>query len=134
MIEESWDAIARGENVKAEKLFEEAENKLGQLSIEQLIIKGEIKFRLKKRHECLVCFQDAWKRLENSKKMEFNTKKYFQNYIFGYIDVYRKYDTGLKKDSIDQFFYFELDSEKVDSRVKLKFHFKFDSNFQYNYI
>ena len=125
LVEEAWDLVARDKPEKAEKVFETAEQYLDKLPYEFIVIKGEIKFRLKKRAESLECYQMAWKQIQASRKLSDFDKKYLHLYMYSTIKLYREF-LELKLDSlnIDSMDVREVDLQKVSKTWKKRFPYR----------
>ncbi|WES32017.1 hypothetical protein [Varunaivibrio sulfuroxidans] len=82
--------LAQDKLIDAETLFEKGEHLLGVLPYEYKIMKGTIKFRLKKRDECMELFKNAYIDVSNSNLSE-SDKLYLKYYMYSVLIIYKKF-------------------------------------------
>ena len=88
---EAWDLLARGESQEAEKRFSLGKEYNKNLLHQFLIMKGKIKFSLRKRQECADCFLEALKKLDKGKNLPIDNSLYLRSYITRCLEFYKEH-------------------------------------------
>jgi len=87
-FEEAWDLVLLGKNEEAELVFEQGEVFLRQLPYEFKIMKGQIKFNLRKRDECSELFIKSFDEIDSDNNLSTADKLYLKEYISSAIKIY----------------------------------------------
>jgi len=120
LIEDAWNLMAQDNPNEAELLFEEGEILLGSLCYEHKIMKGQIKFKLRKNEECFNIFMDAWSDIEKDGHLSTPDKLYLKWYMYSALEIFKsilKIDLG----NIEPVAASDVQLDKVSSTWKRRF-------------
>ncbi len=121
IFEKSWSLHVAGRHEEAELLFSDAEHLADkELPIEYQMMKGRMKFSLRKNDECIECLCQAWRQIEENNKMSEDNKNYLKLYIYGFFEIYADH----KLMDLSDFTYIsdkDVSLENVSRRWKGKF-------------
>jgi len=119
-FEKAYDFVTEGKDIEAEELFEKFEKISPKIPIEQTILKGLIKFRLRKHNEAIVAFESAWNKIEEATRLPHMHKVYLRLYISD-LAILSSEMSGMKLRNIRQIDWTEVVMSEVDDRLKKRF-------------
>lgn len=123
IFEESWDLLARDKAVDAEALFEKGEHLLKHLPYEHKIMKGVIKFRLRKRDECIELYKNAWTDLNKDNTLSMADKMYLKYYMYGDLIIYNNF-LGTSLEGTELVTASDVPLKKVSANWKRRFPYR----------
>ena len=116
----AFNLVTEGQFEIAEIELCKAEDMANGLPTEELILKGFIKFQLKKYDQALEPFEKAWQQLQNDNKMLNSDRKYLMLYVSD-LAIFCSKKSRKKLEHIKSVAWSDVDMPRVSNRIKKRF-------------